>query len=131
MNFDGRAFLGTARELAIAAPAGTPLDLEAANLRSSISRAYYAAFWQARAQLRREGEQLPRMDAHQFVIEAFRTSRYRARMSIGLYLFRLRAERNNADYQANIGGIAELRTKANRALESATLVMTQIDALDQ
>jgi uncharacterized protein (UPF0332 family) len=102
MNFDGCAFLSSARQLATIPPNGTPLDLEAANLRSAISRAYYAAFWRARAQYLLDGEYISRMDAHQTLINAFRNSRYRNRMAIGAHLIRLRAERNDADYESNV-----------------------------
>ncbi len=130
MSFDGRAFLGSAHQLATLPPDGTPLDLEAANLRSAISRAYYAAFWRARAQYLRDGERLPRMDAHQTVIEAFRKSRYRARMTIGAHLFQLRSERNDADYQANIGTLPDLRRRAQRAIDVAAFVLAALDQLD-
>jgi uncharacterized protein (UPF0332 family) len=131
MNFDRRAFLSSARQLATPAPEGTPLDLGAVNLRSAVSRSYYAAFWRARALLQQEGERLPRLDTNQFVISAFRDSPLRRHKAVGAHLIQLRAERNNADYQSNIGTLPELRTWADRAIQLAAIVVAQIDQLER
>lgn len=129
MSFDGRAFLTLAQELASAPPTGTADELESARLRSAISRAYYAAFWRARAFLLDEGERIPRLDAHQAVIDAFRTSPYRARMTIGAHLGQLRADRNAADYQSAIGTLPLLRLRAERAITLTNRVLASLDRL--
>lgn len=129
MSFDGRAFLTLAHELATATTAGTPDELESARLRSAISRAYYAAFWRARAFLMGEGERIPRLDAHQAVIDAFRTSPYRARMTIGAHLGQLRADRNAADYQSAVGSLPMLRIRAERAITLTDRVLASLDRL--
>jgi uncharacterized protein (UPF0332 family) len=128
MSFDGRAFLILAQELASAPAAGGTEDLESARLRSAISRAYYAAFWRARALLLAEGERIPRLDAHQAVIEAFRSSPYRARMALGENLGRLRSDRNAADY-AVADDMPRLRLTAARAIDRAGLVLAALDRL--
>jgi hypothetical protein len=63
------------------------------------------------------------MDAHQTLINAFRNSRYRNRMAIGAHLIRLRAERNDADYESNIGTLPDLRRRAQRAIDVASVVL--------
>lgn len=130
MSFDGRAFLLSAHYLNTPASAETSPELEEANLRSAISRSYYAAFWRARARYLADGERLSRMDAHQTVIEAFRTSRYRARMTIGVHLIRLRANRNEADYAVASGSLATLRQRAQQTIAIAALVLGLLDQLE-
>jgi hypothetical protein len=80
--------------------------------------------------LQQEGERLPRLDTHQFVIGAFRDSPLRRHKAIGTHLIQLRAERNNADYQANIGTLTDLRTRATRSIQLAAIVLAQLDQFD-
>lgn len=72
-----------------------------AKLRSAVSRAYYAAFCQARNHLRdEEGHTIPPGgQAHPYVRDALRSSSDRARKQIGNDLDRLRRRRNQADYE--------------------------------
>ncbi len=129
MSIDGYDLLALARELV-----DLPLDnvtprQEEARLRAAISRAYYATFWEARALLLLEGERIPRLDAHHIVIDAFQRSPQRARQTIGHHLYRLRADRNEADYQRTIGDVANLRLKTQRLLSRADGVLANLARL--
>ncbi len=128
MSFDGRAFLGLAHTLTNTLPNTEPA-IEEAQLRSAISRAYYALFWVARARLIAEGERIPRLDAHQIVIDRFRNSPYRARVTIGFHLANLRTDRNEADYKITSERLPQLRTKAIGILDRATSLLTRLDQL--
>lgn len=128
-SFDALTFLVLARQL-VAVPSADPPDVvEEARLRSAISRAYYAAFWHARMVLVREGERLTRLDAHQALIEAFRSSPYRTRKAIGAHLELLRTERNMADYQRSMPMPPSLRNRAERAIALAEMIVQSLDSL--
>jgi uncharacterized protein (UPF0332 family) len=90
MAFEWVRYLNLARELA------KRTDEE--SLRSSISRAYYAAFNTAADHLRSEGIVVPKADAHTFVWNTFRSSTDMERGMIGENGDRLRIWRNYADY---------------------------------
>jgi uncharacterized protein (UPF0332 family) len=108
---------------------GMPVLLEEAYLRSAISRAYYVAFWRARALLEAEGIRVLSLDAHTLVIETLRRSPYRARMAIGAQIGQLRADRNRADYQRQISPLPELRRQAAGAIRLAGVIIAAIDRL--
>lgn len=89
MSFDWSQYLNVARELA--GTATTPANQEA-KLRAAISRAYYAAFINARNHLRnQEGILIARTSAaHKYVSDQFECSSDTVRQSLGKKLLRLR-----------------------------------------
>ncbi|MBN1330477.1 MAG: hypothetical protein JXA54_13465 [Candidatus Heimdallarchaeota archaeon] len=89
--------------------------LTEAYLRSSISRAYYAAFCKARNYLRDEKDlDIPDEDTHKWVITQFSTSTESLLSKIGERLKRIRTYRTKADYDDVIEGesIDSIATKA-------------------
>lgn len=115
MVFDWAEYLILAEEL------GLRRDDEAA-LQSAISRAYYAAFCQARKRLRREGVHIRKTGkAHTVVWKTYRTAAEERRRLIGMMGDRLRRSRNKADYDDEIRRLAtevkDALTKARRVLE--------------
>jgi uncharacterized protein (UPF0332 family) len=82
MSFDWLQYLNVARELA--GTATTPANQEA-KLRAAISRAYYAAFINARNHLRdKEGILIPKTSvAHKYVSDRFESSPDAVRQSLG------------------------------------------------
>jgi uncharacterized protein (UPF0332 family) len=99
MNFDWQEYLTLAQELMLNP---SPLSSgEEARARAAISRAYYAAFIEARNHLHlKEATPVPRREnPHWFVIEQFKNSSDKIRRDIGANLERLRLDRNSADYQ--------------------------------
>lgn len=97
MTFDWSEYFNLARELA--GQATSPANQEA-KLRSSVSRAYYAAFCKARNYLRDVDKLSVPIDgsAHQYVQEKFEISSDPLRKQLGEDLKRLRRRRNMADY---------------------------------
>lgn len=88
MSFNWSEYLDLAQQLAGKAPISATQE---SRLRSAISRAYYAAFIQARNRLR-DGDSLsiPLDRTHQYVIRQFKNSpetlRQRATISYKLYV---------------------------------------------
>ena len=113
MTFDWSEYFKLAQELA-----GRPVSLanEEAKLRSSISRAYYAAFCKARNYLRDiEGHLIPSgADVHEYVRVEFKRSPDKLRKKIGWELDQLRIGRNRADYQDSVTGLASTATMSLR-----------------
>ena len=106
MKFDWSGYLDLANELAIVSDRDSVKTIEA-KLRSSISRAYYAAFCLARNYLRDylddtrlSKARVDYVNEHQYVAEEFKNydSRNTNMIEIGKSLSRLRALRNKADY---------------------------------
>jgi uncharacterized protein (UPF0332 family) len=86
-------------------------ELSEAGLRSSISRAYYAAFCIARNYLRDDLDD-PRLkrqnndvNTHKYVADELTNSRDINLSKAGKNLSRLRSYRNQADYEDNVRGI--------------------------
>lgn len=104
MSFDWSQYLNVAKELADQAT--IPANQEA-KLRAAISRAYYAAFIQARNHLRdREGLSMPRTsNAHVYVSQQFEQSTDSIRRTLGEGLVRLRMYRRQADYVDKFPGL--------------------------
>lgn len=96
--------------------------------RTAISRAYYAAFIQARNYLRdKEKKRAPdRNKAHQFVINQFQFSPDAFRTRIGRNLKRLRENRNLADYEDTVKGLRKLTTES---LRLARFILTDLARL--
>lgn len=105
MSFDWSEYLNVAKELADRAT--TPANQEA-KLRAAISRAYYAAFINARNYLRdKEEHSIPTTgDAHRYVSQQFELSVEPVRRTIGENLVRLRMYRRQADYVDKFPGLS-------------------------
>jgi len=110
-RFDWREYLNVAKELA---DIHERVSLPDAKLRSSISRAYYAAFNLAYQSLPSETQEEFRRaaDKHVRVIDQFGVSQDRLRMTIFVNLRRLRFDRNNADYAPENSTVAALQSTA-------------------
>ena len=121
MSFDWTEYLHLAQELA-----GQPTapSSEEAQLRSSISRACYALFCKARNHLRDvEQHRIPPDNlAHHYVQTRFRNSRSKRRREIGRNLNRLRALRNQADYDDAVPALPAL-TKLVLRLASRSMFL--------
>jgi uncharacterized protein (UPF0332 family) len=98
MSFDWSNYLDLARELQ---RQGAIHSSKEAELRSSISRAYYSAFCKARNYLRdrRRLTLSEGPEVHVHVQDAFLDSNDKRLKGIGENLTRLRTYRNRADYQ--------------------------------
>nr|CBH37085.1 conserved hypothetical protein [uncultured archaeon] len=109
MMFDWSDYLDLANELAGEIASQTT---EEAKLRSSVSRAYYAAFCKARNYLRDiEGQSIPPTGiAHVIVRDVFKHNADRQRRKIGQNLDRLRIDRNKVDYDDSVTGLASMVT---------------------
>jgi uncharacterized protein (UPF0332 family) len=144
MSFDWNEYFDLAQELAD--PVGrriirsipgsssdpTPLSPVAgqeARYRTAISRAYYAAFIQARNHLRYvDGDPNVPLDgtAHIYVRDQFRNNPDRRRKQVGTLLDRLRVLRNRADYDnqlANLPANTQTQLFDSRAVLA---ILTQI-----
>lgn len=125
MSFDWREYFALAQELS--GQAGVTSAGTEARLRSALSRAYYAAFCQARNHLRdREGERLPEAQVHTYVRDRFRDSADAARQQIGHHLNRLRIDRNKADYNDMVPGLDKMVVLD---MEMAQQVLIQLSRL--
>ena len=122
INFDWSEYLDLAQELA--GQTATPASKEA-KLRSSISRAYYAAFCKARNHLRDvEGHSIPPTgEAHRYVIDTFRDSIDRRRRQVGINLDRLRINRNHVDYNDYVNGLSSMTVTALRIAQHIISVL--------
>lgn len=124
MSFDWTEYLNVARELA--RPTNNPARREA-RLRSAISRAYYAAYIQARNHLRDQDQvEIPQIDNHRFVIRSFIDSADSRRTTIGWDLDYLRRTRNAADYDDTI---TRLQRKTNWSLNRARNIIAGLRGL--
>jgi len=125
MTFDWAEYLKLAQELA--GQAANPAN-EEAKLRSSVSRAYYAAFCKARNYLRDiKGYSIPSgIDVHAHVRNKFKHSTDRSRQDIGNELDRQRVRRNRADYDDSVTG---LLAEAEISLESTRYIIDMLNSL--
>jgi len=121
MSFDWSEYFNLAQELIgkTATPAG-----QEARQRSALSRAYYAAFCQARNHLRdEEGHSYPAGgQVHTYVCNQFRNSPDPTRKQIGHDLNRLRIDRNKVDYDDLVPGLSAMTT-GNVTLAQRVLLM--------
>jgi len=123
MSFDWSEYLGLAQQLAGKAKISATRE---SRLRSAISRAYYAAFIQARNYLRdRDGVVIPTQNTHEYVINQFLNSSDEERKKIGRQLRRLRSNRNQADYDDTF---ADLEAIAKTSLKLAAKIIALINA---
>ena len=127
MTFDWSEYLKLAQELG--GQAVSPASQEA-RLRSSVNRAYYAAFCQARNYLRNvEGHSIPMSsEVHISVRNEFKSSSDRVRRKIGNNLDRLRIEQRKADYEDLVVG---LPSTSRMALALAGQVISALDTLER
>jgi uncharacterized protein (UPF0332 family) len=125
MSFNWLEYFNLAQELV--GQTGTPAGQEARQ-RSAISRAYYAAFCQARNHLRdQEGHPLPGDgQVHAYVRDQFRDSPDSRREQIGENLNRLRIDRNKADYEDSV---PRLDTMTVRDMTLAQQVLAMLSQL--
>jgi len=95
MAFDWALYLGVARSLA-------SQKSDDAAMRSAVSRAYYAAFGVAAAQMRIEGKTVPSTgEAHQVLWKYFESASDKFRRKIGQDGRRLKYRRTTADYDGS------------------------------
>ncbi len=98
-------------------------------MRTSISRAYYSVFRTAYNHVR-DVEKDPLIpsgpDAHKYVVGKFRGSHDDTRKGIGNRLDRLRLDRNRADYNDTVPGLAKM---TDASLRMADLAMRALSAL--
>ncbi|ACK73741.1 conserved hypothetical protein (plasmid) [Gloeothece citriformis PCC 7424] len=100
MTFNWEDYLTLATELF---GESSTSSIQEARFRSAISRAYYAAFNQARIFLEsRDKVIIPSVNVHKYVISQFQTSLDNRRHKIGNCLLVLRVYRNQADYDPDI-----------------------------
>ena len=125
MTFDWSEYLELAQELA-GDGAGSPN--EEAKLRSSVSRAYYAAFCKARNHLRDiDGYQISQhVNVHKHVRDQFKDSSDKSRKKIGTDLDRLRKRRNKADYDDFVNKLPQLTILS---LESSHNIISALNTL--
>jgi uncharacterized protein (UPF0332 family) len=127
MSFDWVKYLTLAQELAALSEGHTNRE---ALRRSVISRAYYAAFCQARNYLRAVDKDQALVDhsphVHQSVIDRFEGSDDTTKQNIGSALDRLRKIRNIADYQDSF---RNLERKALKSLQYAEAVIEDLEKL--
>jgi uncharacterized protein (UPF0332 family) len=125
MNFDWLQYYDLAKELS-----GWPQVVIAqgeAKLRSAISRAYYAAFCEARNYLIDKGHNLDTSkDVHKDVRQIFATGTDSISKDIAENLDALRHIRNLADYEEQVRAIEE-RTK--EALRRCNAILHQLTKL--
>jgi hypothetical protein len=118
MTFDWNQYRVLAEEL-------RGRDDEAAR-RSSISRLYYAVYWQARLHLEEDGfTRTLNEGSHRQVWNAYR-NRGRTHRGIGLNGDRLHQNRVQADYVADI---ARLQDMLNESFQLADKVRSYLDQL--
>jgi len=127
MSFDWAEYFYLAQELN-----GTPTMpySEEAKLRAIISRAYYAAFCQARNHLRDTTSYIPSRtkDTHWEVITHFRDNRNSERRKIGQDLGRLFEYRKQADYEDDYRGSLPINTQT--ALTLTGRILTRLARLE-
>ncbi len=121
MKFDWSKYYDLASEL-------VSTDTDEAKQRSSISRAYYAAFCLARNYLKEElnEEAAPNENVHQFVADRLKNATNKTIREIGKDLSDLRRLRNKADYQDTI---FKLNNDAKFALKLAKNIIEKIEEL--
>ena len=127
-GFDWTEYLKLAKKLA--GQTGISPSREAM-LRSSVSRAYYAVFCKTRNYLRdiEMDSSIPRDGkVHQYVINKFRNSKDDQYRRIGIYLDRLRVDRNRVDYDDSVEGLLSM---ANMDLKIAQKILSMLETLQK
>jgi hypothetical protein len=120
VSFDWSEYLNLAN--ALAGPTSNP-STDEAQLRSAISRAYYANYCIARNHLReKEAHTIPWADAHKYVIDQFRNSPDRARRDLGNDLNRLKISRHLADCEDEYPGLLGPSTRVALTLAGQVII---------
>ena len=122
---DTSEFLELARILA-----GAPLP--ESKERTSISRAYYSAFLEARARIERDTQyRIPRYGAHDKVWKSYHRTTTDARLKpIGRLLRDLKAQREQADYDIAVALDPDARTEAIGMAEEIRGMLSAIATVD-
>ena len=139
MTFDWSGYFDLAGELGTVNTSDSATIVEA-KLRSSISRAYYAAFCLARNYLRdncgdRELSKSKESDVnvHSYVIKKLLDSQNKKMKKIGGDLKKLREKRNMVDYDdvfsTSINHLKKLQNDAKYCLKLAENIITNINEL--
>jgi uncharacterized protein (UPF0332 family) len=125
MSFEWLEYFHLAQELV--GQTGTPAAQEARQ-RSAISRAYYAAFCQARNHLRdQEGHSPPEGgQVHAYVRDQFMNSPDQARKQIGQHLNRLRLDRNKADYEDSVPRLDRMTARAMTLAQGVLAMLSEL-----
>ncbi|MCC5627774.1 HEPN domain-containing protein [Nostoc sphaeroides CHAB 2801] len=125
MSFDWSEYLKVAKELAGAA---TTSANQEAKFRAAISRAYYAAFIEARNYLRdQQGHSIPTTgNAHKYVSDQFDISPEPQRQLLAKELAKLRLYRNQADYVDKFPGLAGITLMALNSSEEVILILSNL-----
>ena len=120
MSFDWTQYLFLARELT---KGSTSSSNHEAKLRSAISRAYYAAFCNARNFLRDDRKEvIPSTGvAHGIVKDIFGGSTDKIELEIEADLDRLRIDRNKADYDDDVLGLVSISEYALKLCQNIFL----------
>jgi len=118
--FDWNEYLVLARELR--------LKQSEAALRSSISRAYYAAFCTALYRLHPNGYEAFSRDSHASLWQEYRRQG-RAFSHIGMRGDRIRKDRQAADYDPEVPGLEKVADKVLREAESIVAYLRQRPAV--
>lgn len=128
MSFEWTEYLGLAQELA-----GQSVTIQPepeARYRTSISRAYYSAYCQARNYLRSRGIHIPpphEVNVHRYVINKFNESIDLDYQKIAKDLERLLNDRNMADYE-DIWNV-DISKTARSAISSAERLLKRLRSL--
>lgn len=141
MKFDWSGYFDLANELAAISDSESAKIVEA-KMRSSISRAYYAAFCLARNYLRDDlddrklsNSQQKNTNVHWYVIQQFQTlgSRNKKMRQVGWDLENLREKRNMVDYDdvfsTSINHLKKLENEAKYCLKLAGNIITNLNEL--
>lgn len=125
MSFNWLNYLDLARTLA----GSGAMDANGeAELRTAISRAYYAAFCRSRNHLR-DNDHIhlsTGSDIHKEVQSKFTMSRDKRRKQIGQNLYRLRRLRNKADYDDQFSNVLSATNLALNFAEDILSALTQV-----
>ena len=133
MPFNWSYYLDVAQELADQA-AEAPPELQEAKYRAAISRAYYAVFCRARNHLRYiDGieEPKPPIKIHSYVINTFIDDPDPDRQGIGSHLYRMRDNRNAADYDLENPRLINIACCAENNLDWARKAFWLLDIIQK
>src|SRR5690606_26547753 len=93
-------------------------------LRSSVSRAYYAAFCSARNHAGSNGYQIKNTAADHYGVEKFYSNRVISYPQVGTNLSRLRVARNMCDYDETVKGLSSKTRLSIMQAESILSITT-------
>jgi len=127
MSFNWAEYLSVAETLCGVLVSGRPAGVEA-QLRTGVSRAYYAAFVSARNRLRDVDNVLfpQNSNPHRFVADQYEKDADLLRRRIGIELRRLRRNRNTCDYDDVVNGLPKV---TSRSLAQALQILTDLGSL--